>query len=72
LFLTIAACVAAAVAAVQFEVERPATPQLASCSAEERKTAFYTSLQDYAKNKVVGEFGSLRNGSLRTLAGYAQ
>lgn len=48
------------------------TPQLASCSAEERKTAFYNSLQDYAKNKVVGDFGSLRNGSLRTLAGYAQ
>lgn len=48
------------------------TPTLASCSAEERRTAFYTSLQDYAKNKVVGDFGSLRTGGLRTLAGFAR
>lgn len=58
---------------VQFEVQRPLTPVLHSCSAEERKTAFYSSLQDYAKNKVLGEYGSLRtNSGLRTLAGFVR
>jgi hypothetical protein len=54
-------------------VQRPLTPNLYSCSAEERRRAFYGSLTAYAKNKVVGDFGSLRtNSGLRTLAGYVR
>lgn len=56
----------------KFEVQRPVTPNLHSCSTEERRTAFYAGLQMYARNKCVGEYGSLRtNLGLRTLAGYA-
>lgn len=58
---------------LQLVVQRPLTPNLHSCSAEERRTAFYSSLTAYAKNKVVGDFGSLRtNSGLRTLAGYVR
>jgi hypothetical protein len=54
-------------------MERPLTPNLQACSAEERRMAFFGSLQAYAKNKVVGDYGSLRTDSgLRTLAGFVR
>ena len=58
---------------LQLVVQRPQTPNLHACSTEERRTAFFGSLQAYAKNKVVGDFGTLRaNSGLRTLAGYVR
>lgn len=58
---------------LQFDVQRAMTPNLQACSAEERRTVFYGSLKDYAKNKVVGDLGSLKLGTgLRALAGLAR